>query len=188
MPTSSPQLKDASPLSAPTHVEDMGPLKFISELGRSLLFTVHPKKAAACVTESVRQGVDARLCVFVAELESIGLISSAFGGDGEIEDAVLRRGRFEKWLHFMPPQIGYTEREPDEFLAGGDHTVEYVSPLHIDGEIKGALVVCFGDEGEITEHVTRIIDAATQMAAMSVNLSAHYETALNDSLHEAREE
>jgi two-component system NtrC family sensor kinase len=40
----------------------------------------------------------------------------------------------------------------------------------------------------IDETTTRLIEAATQMAAMSVNLAAHYEGALNDSLNEAREE
>jgi len=188
MPTSSPQIKADGSSSLAPHADDLGPLKFISELGRSLLFTVHPKKAAARVAESVRHAVDADLCVFVAELGNIGLISCAFSRKGEIEDGFLQRSRFEKWLHFMPPQIGYTERDRGEFLAKGKHVVEYVSPLHIDGEIKGALVVGFDDEDKVDDLATRMVEAATQMAAMSVNLTAHYEATLHDSINEAREE
>lgn len=187
MPASSSHIKvDGS--SVPIATEDIGPLKFIAELGRSLLFTVHPKKAAARVAQSVRNAVDADLCVFVAELEQIGLISCGFDERGEVGEAFLRRERFEKWLHFMPPQIGYTEHDREEFIAAGEHDVEYVSPIHLDGDIKGALVVCFGDAERADEHALRMIEAATQMAAMSVNLSAHYETTLNDSINEAREE
>ena len=69
-----------------------------------------------------------------------------------------------------------------------DHDHEYVSPLHINGEIKGAIIAGFDGDRELTGKDTRLIEAATQMAAMSVNLSAHYETTLNTSINEAREE
>jgi two-component system NtrC family sensor kinase len=106
-----------------------------------------------------------------------------------VVDGYLNRSRLEKWLDFMPPQIAYAEREREEFLiADPVHTVEYVSPLHIDGAIKGAVIVGFLQEGELTERSTRLIDAATQLAAMSVNLSAHYEAAIDSSINEAREE
>ena len=168
--------------------DDSSELKFISELGRSLLFTVHPKKVAHRVAEAVRQGLDARACVFVVELTSIGLISSAFGTAGEIEHDFLRRDRFEKWLAFMPPQVGYVEGSPSDFMIDGlDHDYEYVSPLHINGEIKGAIIAAFDNEREFSGRDNRLIEAATQMAAMSVNLSAHYETTLNTTLSETRE-
>lgn len=189
MLTSSPPKKVATALSAVARMDDTASeLKFISELGRSLLFTVHPKKVASRVAEALQQGVDADVCVFVAELDSIGLISSAHGRDGEVEGSGLRRERFEKWLAFMPPQIGYAEHADGEFLIEGDHAYEYVSPLHINGEIKGAIIVAFDDNGELPDRQARLIEAATQMAAMSVNLTAHYEVALNDSINEAREE
>ncbi len=158
-------------------------LKFISELGRSLLFTVHPKKVASRVADAIIHGVDVSACVFVAELDSIGLITS------EADEALLRREKFERWLSFMPPQVGYTEHEASEFMiAGGGHLCEYVSPLHINGEMRGAIVVGFASEDQISERTLRLIEAATQMAAMSVNLSAHYELAMHDSINEARQE
>ncbi len=188
MITSSPPKKDAVPRSQAPAETNSNDLRFISDLGRSLLFTVHPKKVAARVADALQQGVDARICMFVAEIDSIGLISCACDHSGVIDLSVLRRGRFEKWLSFMPPQIGYSQDDPEDFfIEGSDHALEYVSPLHVDGEIKGVIIVGFDAGDDLTDRSARLIDAATQMAAMSINLSAHYELALNDSINEARE-
>lgn len=185
---SSPK-KHANALTTPERPDDTSAeLKFIAELGRSLLFTVHPKKVAGRVAEALLNGVDADVCAFVAGLDSIGLVSAAYSTEGEIGDNCLRRERFERWMAFMPPQIGYSESSPDEFLLDAEHACEYVSPLHINGEIKGAIVVGFNDGRDLREREIRLIEAATQMAAMSINLSANYEDALNDSVNEAREE
>ena len=153
------------------------------------MFTVHPKKVASRVADAILHGVDASVCVFVVELDRIGLITCEMGPDGELEKSCFRRDKFEKWVNFMPPQIGYSEKETSEFLIkDGSHTCEYISPLHINGVIRGAIIVGFETESEFTDRKTRLIEAATQMAAMSVNLSAHYEIALNNSINEAREE
>lgn len=187
MHTSAPLNKQANAIAATPAPEN--DLKFISELGRSLLFTVHPKKAATRVADAIRERLDARLCIFVAELASIGLISCAFDRNGELEDDYLNRSRLEKWLAFMPPQVAYREESADQFLSNHDGiAVEHVSPLHIDGTVKGAIITGFGSKDDIDEHEARLIDAATQMAAMSVNLSTHYEGALHDSINEARVE
>ena len=189
MITSSPPKKDARPSARVSAENNFSDLRFISDLGRSLLFTVHPKKVAARVADALQQGVDARLCLFVVEIESIGLISCACDQGGVIDLSVLRRQTFEKWLSFMPPQIGYSQEDAEDFfIQDAVHTLEYVSPLHIDGEIKGAIVVGFDTAGELNERSARLIDAVTQMAAMSINLSAHYEVALTDSINQAREE
>ena len=189
MLTTSPTKKVASALSAVAQPDNnASELKFISELGRSLLFTVHPKKVASRVAEALQHAVDARICVFVAELGGIGLISCAHGREGEVDDSYLRRERFEKWLAFMPPQIGYSEHSESEFLIDDDHAYEYISPVHINGEIKGAIIVGFEENRELPDGQTGLVEAVTQMAAMSVNLSAHYEVALSDSVNEAREE
>ena len=164
-------------------------LKFISDLGRSLLFTVHPKKVASRVSSAIQQAADADVCAFVAELDNIGVISCAFDRRGEMDSNFLDRSRFEKWLELLPPQVGHTEENPDEFLlSGDDHRLEYVSPLHINGKIRGAIVVALARKQELSESKIKVIEAATQMAAMSINLSAHYEAAINSSINRAREE
>ena len=164
-------------------------LKFISDLGRSLLFTVHPKKVASRVSSALQQAADAEMCAFVAELENIGVISCAFDRRGEMDGNFLDRPKFEKWLEFMPPQVGHGEESRAEFLLNGsEHRHEYVSPIHINGQIRGALVVAFARKQDLSDSKIKVIEAATQMAAMSINLSAHYEAAINSSISRAREE
>jgi PAS domain S-box-containing protein len=181
--------KGIRPFSPAENADSSFELKFISDLGRSLLFTVHPKKAASRVAEAIRNGASAAICAFVVELKNIGLISCAFGAEGEIKTDFLRKDRFEKWLELLPPQISYQQENEKEFLLEtGEHAFEYVSPLHINGEVKGAIVAGFAKKEDFAESKARLIDAATQMAAMSVNLSAHYEAAINTSINEAREE
>lgn len=164
-------------------------LKFISDLGRSLLFTVHPKKVACRVAGALQNGLLASTCVFVAELENIGVVSCGFDERGQLDTNFLDKPKFEKWLELLPPKVGYIERNTNNFLlTAAEHSTEYVSPLHINGELKGAIITGFTDVNEPDDVKCRLIDAATQMAAMSVNLSAHYETAINNSIHRAKEE
>ena len=164
-------------------------LRFISDLGRSLLFTVHPKKVASRVTSALQQAMDAEICALVAELENIGIISCAFDARGEMDSNFLDRSRFEKWLELLPPQVGHSEERTEEFLLSPTgHRLEYVSPIHINGQIRGAMVVAFARKQDLTDSKTKVIEAATQMAAMSINLSAHYEAAINSSISRAREE
>ncbi len=165
-------------------------LKFITELGRSLLFTVHPKKVASRVAEAIRAETDALICAVVVELGQIGLISSAFSSDSTgAETDFLEKIRFKKWRNFMPPQISiWSEHRADFLLCKENQGFEYVSPLHINGEVKGAIIVGFEKRGDCPESSQRLIDAATQLTAMSINLSAHYEATINSSINQAKEE
>ncbi|KXK01443.1 MAG: multi-sensor signal transduction histidine kinase [Acidobacteria bacterium OLB17] len=177
--------KRSSKPSNPTlSAEDAGDLRFIADLGRSLLLTVHPKKVADRVVEAICEGTGATACVFAAELPSIGLIASSSAPSVHLE-----RRRFESWMSLLPPQVGYVERRSAEFmLSGTDAAVEYVSPLRIEGDIHGAIIASFTDGTELTESRMRLLDAITQVAAMSVNLSAHYESTINSSIDRARQE
>jgi two-component system NtrC family sensor kinase len=170
-------------------VDASAELRFISDLGRSLLFTVHPKKVASRVTSVLRHAMNAEACALVAELENIGVVSCAFDKRGELDSNFLDRPRFEKWLELLPPQVGHDQERGEEFLlTGTSHRLEYVSPIHINGKIRGALVVAFAKRQDVTDSKIKVIEAATQMAAMSINLSAHYEAAINNSITRAREE
>lgn len=164
-------------------------LKFIADLGRSLLFTVHPKKVASKVAEAIRFGSGCDVCAFVVELENIGLVSSAYDEDGPLQTEFLNRERFDRWLNFLPPQVGYTAKSDDEFLLALPHQeLEYISPLHINGNIRGAVVTTFASKESFTERTERIVDAAAQVAAMSINLTSHYESAIDTSITQAKEE
>jgi two-component system NtrC family sensor kinase len=165
-------------------------LKFIAELGRHLLFTVHPKKVASQVAEAIQREVAAEACAVVVELENVGFVSAAF--DSECEEQknnFFQKRAFRKWFEVLPPQISVWTEDANKFLLKGDaHAFEYVSPLHINGEVRGAIIVGFAKKNDCTETVKRLIDAATQMAAMSLNLSAHYEATMNATINSAKEE
>lgn len=190
MPVPSAAKKNARPFSnlSDNYDSPASELRFISDLGRSLLFTVHPKKVASRVANAIQVGVEADVCAFLAELDNIGVVSCAFDAKGELNAEFLDKSKFEKWLQLLPPQVGYTQEIKADFLLSGGHDLEYVSPLHINGEIKGAIVAGFSTKFGLSESKVNLIDAATQMAAMSINLSAHYEAAINSSINQAREE
>ena len=191
MLTPKPVKKASRPFSARRNENDASrELKFIAELGRSLLFTVHPKKVAARIAEAIRTETGAGICAMVSELEHIGLISAAStAGEPETNENFLHKAKFRKWLDFLPPQISVWTENPAEFLLRDkSHLLEYVAPLHINGVVKGAIIVGFDFRSDCTDKAKRLIEAATQMAAMSINLSAHYEAAINTSINQAREE
>jgi two-component system, NtrC family, sensor kinase len=168
--------------------EPYSELRFITELGRSLLFTIHPKKVANRVAEAIQSELGC-VCAFVAELENVGLVSCAYNTNGEESSNILNKRRFKKWLSFLPPQIStQTEDEKEFLLNGDDHSFEYISPLHINGKIKGAIIVAFAKKEYCKSNIWQLIDASTQMAAMSLNLSAHYEVTMDASLTCAKEE
>jgi two-component system, NtrC family, sensor kinase len=186
------QIKKASKsFSALTKETDASSeLKFITDLGRSLLVTVHPKKVASRVAEAICRETGAETCVVVVELEQIGLVSGSFARlDAEAKQNILHKRRFKKWLEILPPQVSFwCEKREEFFLKEDSQEFEYLSPLHINGEVKGAVIVGFTAKKDCPETSKRLIDAATQMAAMSINLSAHYEAAINTSITQAREE
>lgn len=164
-------------------------LKLIADLGRSLLFTVHPKKVASKVAEAILFGSGCDVCAFVAQLDNIGLVSCAFDRAGQVVGDFLDRERFDRWLDFLPPQVGHCSESRDDFLLSiTGHDIEFISPLHIDGNVRGAVVAGFASKSDLNDRSERIIDAATQVAAMSINLTAHYESTIDDSIMRAREE
>jgi two-component system NtrC family sensor kinase len=179
--------KEASPASVAA--DRNADLKFISELGRSLLAAVHPKKVASRVAEALHSRMNVEVCAFAAELDSLGLISAACPAEHGGESGSFNKQRLEKWLSFMPPQVGYLETDNSEFLlAGAKHRAEYISPLQINGSVQGAIVVGLADSVELSDVDGKLIEATTQLAAMSVNLTAHYEAAMGESVNEAREQ
>lgn len=164
-------------------------MRFISDLGRSLLFTVHPKKVANVVSASIRAGAGAPACAVAVNLAHIGLVCNVSERGPKHEGSAFKRERFRRWLSLLPPQVSVSNDNPEKFfIDGGDHSSEYIAPIHIEGEVKGAVIVGFDDAEDCTREVRQLIDAATQMAAMSINLTSHYEATINSSVTEAKEE
>lgn len=164
-------------------------LRFITGLGRSLLSTVHPKKVASRVAEALQRETRAVGCLFVVELEQIGFVVSAVNSEGKEDIKLLDRKRFKRWIDILPPQISiWVEDEKHFLLKEKNHEFEYISPLHINGKVCGAIVVGFAKKQDCSENTRRMIDASAQMAAMSVNISSHYEATMDASITVAKEE
>jgi len=164
-------------------------LKFIADLGRSLHFTVHPMKVAKRVAQAIQEGIGADFCAVVVKLKNIGLIYSVSEVDGVAVPESFRKEKFKEWLDILPSQVSFESEEKEEFFfEGKEHEFEYLSPIHIEGDVKGAIIVGFRKKSDCSNSLERLIDAATQMTAMSVNLSAHYEAALSSSVNKAKEE
>lgn len=178
-----------SPVLNEVNSGSLSELKFISELGRNLLFAVHPKKVAAQVASTLREGLDVELCAVAVELDHIGLVSCAFDRDGEKTSEIFHKQRFKDWLNFLPLKVSFWgEDETEFFFRKGRHKFEYIFPLHIYGEVKGAVIVGFKRRRDFPERSERLVEAATQMTAMSLNLSAHYEATISSSISQAKEE
>ncbi len=164
-------------------------LGFISDLGRCLLVDVHPKKIASKVAAAILKTFDVEFCLVAAELEHFGLVSSAFDAEGSFDTASLNRKRFKAWVSLLPSKVSYITEENSEFFADGrEHEFEYVAPLHINGEVKGAVVVGFSDPVQLNDTSRQLIDAAVQMTALSISLTANYEANLDSSITKAKEE
>lgn len=169
--------------------ETLHELKFITELGRSLSGIVHPKRVALRVAENLRFETGADVCAVVAELEHIGLTSAAFDSSNEQIEDFLNRQNFEQKTRILPSQVSYVHKNGDDFLLNSEkNSIEYVSPLHINGEVKGAIIAGFENEESCDDIKKRLIDASAQLTAMSLNLSSHYEATINSSINQAREE
>lgn len=164
-------------------------LKFLSELSRSLVDKVHPKKVAGQVVEALCQKLQAKVCALVVELDNLGLVSSAVDRRGNRIDEFLRKERFRHWIKPLPPQVSFWTVEKDEFLlSASDYELEYVSPIHISSEVKGALIVGFESKEDFTEIKAILIDTTVQITTVSLNLSAHYVNAIDFSLSQVKEE
>ncbi|NNE68498.1 MAG: PAS domain-containing protein [Pyrinomonadaceae bacterium] len=164
-------------------------LEFMSGLGKRLLFAIHPKKIATTAAEALIAEFGVRTCTVAVELDHIGLVCAVFDSNGEIKQKGLNRKRFQNWVSLLPSRVSFVEsNEAELFVDGNRHTCEYVSPIHLEGGVKGAVIVGLEDVDELDESRRKLVDSATQMIALSLSLTAHYESAMDSSIHQAKEE
>ena len=164
-------------------------LAFISRLGRSLLLAVHPKKIAAKAAKSIVSEFDCEVCCVAVELEHFGLVSAVFNSRGEMDTSSLNRNRFNKWIGLLPSQVSFLTADKADFLLEvNQHKKEYVVPMHINGNVKGAIIIGTARGTSFDENTKKLAELASQMTALSINLTAHYEAALDNSINQAKEE
>lgn len=155
--------------------DEFAELKFITELGKNLLNAKKPQEVAKCVAEALEEVTQGSFCAVFVNINNSGVFQ--YGVDLTFSDKLdlLNQSQIYHWLDFLPPDVSVRQNDSAEFFVSGNHKVEYVSPLLINGEVKGAIVVAFDEKHECNEQIQRLIDAATQMTAMSIGLSANFQ-------------
>ncbi len=163
-------------ISFENKAEQFAELKFITDLGKSLLTAKHPQDVAGRVAETLEEITRGSFCAVFANLENIGLLTSGVDLTFTDKSNLLKQNRLQNWLNFFPADVSVRQSDASEFFISGNHRVEYISPLLINGEVKGAIVVAFDEKYECDEVKCRLIDATAQITAMSIGLSANYES------------
>ena len=163
-------------------------LTFMSELGRSLLAAVHPKKLAMITASKISEAFSVEACCVAIELEQFGLVCAAYDKENEVQSDIFNTEKFREWLSFLPSQVSFETANRKKFFFSDQGNYEYVVPLQIDGEVLGSVILSFSSEDDLDDRIRQLIDAAAQMLSLSINLTSHYEARLDSQIHEAKEE
>jgi two-component system, NtrC family, sensor kinase len=163
-------------VSFENQAEQLAELKFIADFGKKLTAVKSPQNVANLVVESLEEITQASFCAIFAKLDDIGLLISGVDLSFTDKSELLKQHQFQNWLEFLPANVSAWQEDYTEFMIAGNHQAEYVSPLLINGEVKGAIVVAFDEKHECDEVKCRLIDAATQPAAMSIGLSTTFQS------------
>ncbi|MEZ5308041.1 MAG: ATP-binding protein [Pyrinomonadaceae bacterium] len=164
-------------------------LGFLADLGRNLLIEVHPKKIASRTVSALTSQFEVRGCAVAMELQHFGLVVVESQALASASPTKFQRNRFKKWLGLLPSQIPFeNDAKADRFLECDESGSEYVVPFQVNGEIKGAIVLALGEQESLSDADKQILDTATQIVAMSINLTARYEATLDTSINRAKEE
>lgn len=162
---------------------------FLSELGRSLLVTLEPEQALTQTAAAIYEVTEAAACAAAALITGNSATVSSFNREGSAEGASeIFSDRLKKWLQTEAVESSLLTDQRDFLLKDDFHQCEYLAPLIVGERTKGALVVGFDRLSDCSEENRRIIDAAAQLAAMSVHITSLYDAALNASVYFAQEE
>ena len=156
-------------------------LRFLADLGRSLLHTLEPEQLLRRVAGATYEGTSAALCAAVIGTGNQGEVACVFDREGSAEGSeLLRLGRLHQWLGSASSAsvVPTVLTDQKEFLLHDEiHCVEYASPLKFGGRTNGALIVAFDRREDCDETVCRLVDAASQQAALAAHISSLYQGA-----------
>lgn len=155
-------------------------LRFLADLGRGLLHTLEPEQLLRRVAGATYEGTSAAMCAAVIETGAQGVAACVFDREGSAEGPeLLYLDRLHNWLASAPSSVVPTLfTDQRAFLMRDDsHRVEYASPLKFGGRTNGALIVAFDRREDCDETVCRLVDAASQQAALAAHISSLYQAA-----------
>lgn len=163
-------------------------LAFLADLGRGLLQALEPEHVLRRVAGAAYESTGANLCA--AALASDGeVIACAFDREGVAGGVdLLDVGKLQNWIRHQDSGSATILRKKSEFLVlDKQHTIEYAAPLRFDRQTRGALIVCFDDEGKLGDTEERLVDAAAQQAALASHVARLYKATRDASEFLSRE-
>jgi two-component system NtrC family sensor kinase len=156
-------------------------LNFITELGRDMLSIFNPEKVLLHVVEEIKKIENVEVC-----LAAVKFGENLIYSDIKNKKSLLEKNLFKNWLELSPQNISFWNEK--EHFVKDKHLAEFISPVLIDGLVKGAIIIGFENKEDLLPAQQKLIEATTQIAAISINHSANYEVLLQDSVDFAREE
>ncbi|HEX9630774.1 MAG TPA: response regulator, partial [Pyrinomonadaceae bacterium] len=162
-------------------------LSFLADLGRGLLKALEPEQLVRRVAGATYEGTGASMCAAFVKLSGTREAGCIFDREGSAEDAsLLELDRLRSWLE--PAAVSTLISDKSAFFIRDEkHEVEYAAPLKFSGRAKGALIVAFDKREACDETERRLIDAASQQAALAAHISTLYQTARDASTSLAAE-
>src|SRR3954471_15881811 len=148
-------------------------LRFLADLGRGLLRALDPEQVVRHVAGATFEGTGATLCATAVYSNQEQLAVCAFDREGSAEDASLVYvERLKAWLASPASSTSSLLDNPAQFFLRDDkHRVEYAAPLRFGGRTKGIIVVGFDRASDCGETQARLVDAASQQAALAAHVA-----------------
>jgi two-component system, NtrC family, sensor kinase len=157
-----------------TNAEQIAGLKLLSNFGKSLITQRSAGNVLKHIAESIAEITRGSFCAVFVYSEKI----QKFGTDLTFSDKtdLIKPNQIESWFNFLPTEVSAWQEDIAEFFVSGNHQAEYVSPLILNGKVKGAIIVAFDKKTECDETKEQLIITAVQLATMSLELSTNSES------------
>jgi two-component system, NtrC family, sensor kinase len=151
-------------------------LSFLADLGRGLLHTIMPDQVASRVAGAIYEGTNASQSACAIKNNGKGLAVCVFDREGSAgSSALLNMDRLERWLaSSRSTSPAWLTNSREFLLRDAPHEMEYLVPILFGEKIFGAMVVAFATAKDCTEDKCRLINAASQQAALAAHISTLY--------------
>jgi two-component system NtrC family sensor kinase len=164
-------------------------LRFLADLGRSLLRAIDSDHLVKRVAGATFEATRAAACAAYLRLENGNLSCCVFDREGSAQDfSALQSGQLEEWLQATSAAVPSVIKQKKHFLLRDNHhVIEYACPLRVASRTKGVLVVAFDHEDDCGETERRLTDAAAQQASLAAHVASLYHAARESSASLAEE-
>jgi two-component system NtrC family sensor kinase len=164
-------------------------LRFLADLGRSLLRAIDPDHLVKRLAGATFEATRAAACAAYLRLENGNLSCCVFDREGSAQDfSVLRSEQVEEWLQATGAAVPSVITQQKHFLLRDNHhVIEYACPLRVCGRTKGVLVVAYDHGDDCGETERRLTDAAAQQGSLAAHVTSLYHAARESSASLAEE-